>query len=124
MEKRIPVTNNTAMPLYVGSNLVPPGETRDFPESQVPPHLRPAEEATPEEETQTDPLAELLAGSVKDIAEQIGDLSDEDLARLGDLEQLKGDTARKTLLSAIAEETLKRAEAALTPAPLPEGEGS
>jgi hypothetical protein len=110
MEKRISVHNPTAMPIYVGSNMVPAGETRDFPESLVPPHLRP--QAAPElaAEPESDPVAELLALSVKDIVSGFDALTDEDLARLGALENAD-DTPRKSLVSAITEEQLKRAAA-------------
>ena len=76
----------------------------------VPLHLRPAP-AEPEPETPVDALADLVGGTVKEVSAAVPGLSDEDLARLGDLEQAKGDSARKGVLSAIAEETLKRAEA-------------
>ena len=109
MEPRITVTNDTAMPLYVGSNMVPPGETRDFPESQVPPHLRPAAEPVAAvDEQQTDSIDDLAAGTVKAAIEQIPALSLADLERLGELEQTG--QARVTLLSAISDELLKRAQ--------------
>ena len=107
MEKRIDVTNNTAMPLYVGSNIVPPGETRDFPESQVPMHLRTAEESPPEAEAPKDAVLELLDSSIPEIVAALADLSDEDLARLKAAEEA-GKT-RKGLMAALAEEELKRA---------------
>lgn len=109
METRIPVTNNTAMPMYVGSNMVPPGETRDFPESQVPAHLRPAAEPVAEDlKPSEDPVAALAAGTVKDAVEQIPGLSLADLERLGELEQLG--KARASLLSAISDALLSRAQ--------------
>lgn len=109
MEPRITVTNETAMPLYVGSNMVPPGETRDFPESQVPPHLRPpAEPAAAPDEQQADLITDLAAGTVKAAIEHIPSLSLADLERLGELEQTG--QARVTLLSAISDELLKRAQ--------------
>lgn len=109
MEPRISITNETAMPLYVGSNMVPAGETRDFPESQVPPHLRPAAEPqVAPDETSADLVAELVAGTVKSAIEQIPALSLADLERLGELEQTG--QARVTLLSAISDELLKRAQ--------------
>lgn len=108
MEKRIPVTNNTNMPLYVGSNIVPPGETRDFPESQVPHHLRPQkDEPAKEQAAPADPLAELLKGTVKEVTAGLDGLLTEDLETLGELEQLG--QARKGVLSAIGELLLGRA---------------
>lgn len=110
MQTKIPVTNNGAMAMYVAGLMIPPGETRHFNPDQVPDHLRPAA-AEPEPETPGDPLADLIKGTVKEIAAAIPGLSDEDLSRLGDLEQGEGGAARKGVLSAIAEEILKRADA-------------
>ncbi len=107
---KIPVNNDTAMPIYVAGQMIPPGETRHFDPDQVPPHLRP-KAPEPEPEAPSDSLAELLDHSVKDIVAQIPALSDADLERLGDLEQAKGGEARKTLLGAIAEAQLDRADA-------------
>lgn len=106
MEKRIPVTNNTAMNLYVGSNIVPPGETRDFFESQVPHHLRPAQEEA-EVKAPADPLAELLDGNVASVVAALPELSTEQLEKLGDMEQAGG--KRKGVLGALAEALLNRA---------------
>jgi hypothetical protein len=91
--------------------MIPPGETRHFDADLVPLHLRPAPVEPEVDETRYDPLAELIEGTVKEVAAALADLSDEDLSRLGDLEQAKGDAARKGVLSAIAEEILKRADA-------------
>jgi hypothetical protein len=103
---KIPVKNNTDMPMYVGASMVLPGETRHFEAHEVPSHLKPqAEEVQPEE--QLDPLVELIASSVKDVAAQLPALSIEQIKTLGDLE--RAGAARKTLLLAIAEELLRRA---------------
>lgn len=110
MTPKIPVHNPGAMAIYVAGLMIPPGETRHFDADLVPLHLRPAP-AEPEPETPVDALADLVGGTVKEVSAAVPGLSDEDLARLGDLEQAKGDSARKGVLSAIAEETLKRAEA-------------
>ncbi|MEW6647198.1 MAG: hypothetical protein AB1450_08375 [Pseudomonadota bacterium] len=110
MEKRIPVSNNTQMPIYVGSNMVPPGETRDFPESQVPPHLRPAAhvaETAPAPGNDGDPLLELLDKPIKEITPLLTALTDDELTRL-EVAENAGKT-RSTLIAAIAEEKLKRA---------------
>ncbi|HQS59974.1 MAG: hypothetical protein B7Y56_03455 [Gallionellales bacterium 35-53-114] len=106
MEKRIPVTNNGAMMLYVGANMVPPGETRDFPESQVPHHLRPAPVEV-KEETPADPLASLLDGNVPSVVAALPELSVEQLEKLGEMEQAGG--KRKGVLNALAEALLTRA---------------
>jgi hypothetical protein len=110
-----PVTNRTAMPIYVGSTMIPAGETRHFPDDQVPEHLRPvapADAAAPVVTTDappTDPMAVLLEGTVEDVTAQLGTL---DPAQLDALDALEAaGKARKTLLAAIAEERLKRAGA-------------
>lgn len=107
VEKRIPIHNNTAMPLYVGSNIVPPGETRDFPENQVPPHLRPAPEPEPVPFVVDSVLPSLLDGSVADVIEQFAALSDAAIANLIELEE--AGKARKTLLAALNDELSDRA---------------
>jgi hypothetical protein len=108
MEKRISVSNNTKMNLYVGSNIVPPGETRDFPESQVPHHLRPQEESPAKEPAApADPLAELLKGTVKEVVAVLKGMPLADIEKLGELEQ--AGQARKGVLSAIADIQLTHA---------------
>lgn len=106
MEK-IPVTNDTAMPIYVGSSMVPAGETRHFDIDQVPLHLRP-QKAEPVEiaPAVSGLLAALLEKSVPGIKEEFHALTLEELEQLGELEQFG--QARKSLLSALADEILKR----------------
>ncbi len=110
MNEKIPVHNDTAMPMYVAGLMIPAGETRHFNLDQVPQHLRPAPVAEVAEETQFDPIEELRAGTVKEIIAQIPELADDVLEALGAAEQL-AKTPRKSLLSAIAEEQLSRAGA-------------
>lgn len=63
--KRIMVHNPTGCPIYVGASMVPAGESRDFPEDQVPEHLRPQETVvTPE------PEGGLLATAILEAAEK------------------------------------------------------
>jgi hypothetical protein len=107
MERRIPVENNTAMPIYVGSNMIPPGEIRDLPISQVPPHLRPPEPAAVVEEATPDPLTELLEHNVKTVVAALDSLSIEQIEKLGEMEQ--AGAARRGVLSAIAEKLLSAA---------------
>jgi len=120
---KIPVSNNTAMSIYVGAAMIPPGETRHFDEEMVPHHLRPAaEEAAAEPEVE--PFAALLGHGVKDIAAALPTMETAEIEKLGELEQ-QGQ-ARKTLLSAIAEELLTRAgnsapEGNAGDPPIPEG---
>ena len=107
---KIPVSNNSAMPIYVGAAMVPPGETRHFDEQDVPHHLRPAPVEAAKVEAPADPLAELLKGNVAAVVAALPDLADADVERLGELEQ--AGQARKGVLSAVAEALLVRAEAA------------
>ncbi len=104
---KIPVSNNTAMSLYVGAAMVPPGETRHFEESDVSHHLRPAKDETPAVVSKEDPLAKLLQGNVKDIAAALPGMTMADIERLGELEQ-QGQ-ARKGVLSAVSTALLDRA---------------
>jgi len=105
--EKIPVTNNTAMAIYVGSAMVPPGETRHFNADQVPHHLRPVAAVieTPAPAA-ADHLAALLGKSVAHVKEEFHALTLEELEQLGELEQFG--QARKSLLSALADEILKR----------------
>jgi hypothetical protein len=111
MNERIPVLNNTAMPMYVAGMMIPPGETRHFDAEQVPAHLRPvAVEAEAEADAWVDPLEALVAKSVKAIIESFPDLSDMDLARVLELDAAS-ETPRKTLHEAVTAEQLARATA-------------
>lgn len=109
---KITFENTSDLPQYVGGMMVLPGEARQFDEDQVPAYLRPPAEVAEAtaDPVDDDPLQELLSHKVKEVAEAIPDLSDDDLGRLGDLEQLS-EAPRKTVLEAVADEILKRAEA-------------
>lgn len=107
---RVPIENKGQMPIYVAGAMIPPGETRLFEEEALPPEYRPAA-AVVDEAVLIDPLAEVLLLSVDKVAKGLADLSAEELARLQLLE-MEG-KARKTLLEAIAEEGLRRADAAV-----------
>jgi hypothetical protein len=106
---KIPVHNPSAMPIYVHAAMILPGETRHFDEQDVPSHMRPKTEdaAAAVIEPPPDLIAQLIKLSIKDITEAFDVLSEEDLARLDELEN--ADTPRKGLVAAIAEEKLRRA---------------
>jgi len=95
--------------LFVGGVMIPAGETVQVPGHLAPPALQPppvaAEEAPP-----VDALADLQRGTVADIRAALDGLDDAALARLGDLEQT-ANKPRSSLLAAIAEEVLRRADA-------------
>lgn len=111
MEK-IPVHNNTAMPIYVGGAMIPPGETRHFNADQVPPEYRPAkvEEAQADEPGKEIAPEEgvklILAGTVDTVKATLADLSDATLALLKDAEEAGKN--RSSLLEAVDAELLKR----------------
>lgn len=107
---KVAITNTGKNTLYVGTASIPPGETRHVDPAYLPVHMRP-KLPKPAAPLPADPLNELLAGGVKNIIAAIPGLSINDLERLGELEQKKGDGARKTLLSAIGEALLERASA-------------
>jgi hypothetical protein len=105
---KVAITNTGKNTMYVGTASIPPGETRHVDPAYLPVHMRP-KQPKPMAAMPGDPLDELLAGGVKSIIAAIPGLTINDLERLGELEQKKGDGARKTLLSAIGEALLERA---------------
>lgn len=107
---KIAIKNTGKNTMHVGTAMIPPGETRHVDVSYLPLHMQPKKPAAATAPS-VDPLNELLAGGVKSIIAAIPDLSINDLERLGELEQKKGDGARRTLLSAIGEALLERASA-------------
>ena len=109
---KIPVTNSGRTAMYVGAAMIPAGETRHFEEAEVPHHLRPKPDVTEEPAAPADKIADLSKKPAREIIEQIAQLSNEQLDRLSALEQAKGSKARSSLLSAIAEAVLQRAEGA------------
>lgn len=108
MNNLIPVTNNTKNAIPVGSSYVMPGETKHFPEHQVPPHLRPVEQAEPEQKKEQPLLADLKL-SIPKITEKLTVYSDEQLAELKAGEE-SASKSRTGLLAAFAEEELRRAK--------------
>jgi len=116
----IPIENKTEMPIYVGSIMILPGETRHLEDHQVPLHLRPAPAEEAPATAQGDPaesaIRELLEHTVADLSALIRErkddgqpkLSDDDLQRLKAAEE--AGKARKGVLAAIAEEELRRAD--------------
>lgn len=107
--KTVAVSNTGSSPIFVGGYMIPPGETRIFSESQVPPeYLKPAVVA--DEPAPFDPLGDFLTGKADAVKVGIPALSDNELARAEVLEA-EG-KARKGVLEAIAAEKLARAEKA------------
>lgn len=107
---KIPVHNPSNRPMYVGASMVPAGETRHFEEHDVPHHLRPQPiEAPVVAQVAPDAMGELSKEPAEKIIELVAALSSAELERLGDIEQAKGDQARRPVLNAIAEQVLKLA---------------
>ncbi len=104
----IPVHNPGNNPLHVNGAVIQPGETRIFPEHQVPRHLRPGAAEPPPAPEPVDEVLALLDQGVGQITPELPALSDTDLARLEQAEQ-DGKT-RKTLMAAFQEERLRRAQ--------------
>lgn len=128
---KIGVENLTASPMYVAGVMIPAGETRHFDEDEVPAEMRPAPAvaAAPEVE---DPLAVILAGSVRDIVAGVDALSDAEIDALIEREE-QAAKPRKTLLVELAEVQLERAskraepgaeDTAEQPQPEPGAEGA
>jgi hypothetical protein len=90
------IENKTNSPMYVGSQMIPPGEGAMV---QVP------DEAA-------EPVALLLKDSVKAITASLDQLSDDTLAMMAALEG-GADKPRTSLLTAISDEVIARADAAL-----------
>jgi len=98
------------MPMYINSVMIPSGETHIFPEHQVPEHLRPGAEEVEDQQIEN-PLKTLLQNSIKDIAEALPGLSDDQIDELELLEVQDDD--RTGMAKAFQEERLRRADLSL-----------
>jgi hypothetical protein len=100
--------------MFVAGKMIPPGEGRDIDERDLPPELREAapEAAAPEAPGLDEQLQALRAGAVKEITAALPVLTHEALDRLQELES-GAEHPRKTLLTALADERLRRANDAL-----------
>lgn len=104
--------NDTNAPKIMGGKWVPPGEGREVDDVCMPAGEGPAH-ADPEAAPVTDldaNLRDMLATGVKSLVPLLAEASAETLAGLARLEQAS-ETPRKTLLAAIAEQQLNRAQA-------------
>ncbi len=103
--------------IFVGGLLIQPGEGREVDASLLPPEYAeppPAEQAPAPEADAA--LRELLQSPLKDLLPLLPEQSPETLADLARLEA-EDASPRKTLLGAIAELQLQRAQAATGGAP-------
>lgn len=108
------ISNDTPNVMFVGGKMIPPGEGRDIDERDLPPeHREPAPEPEPEAPSLDDELGVLLnEGTVKELTGLLPSLTIESLDRLAELERAR-EHPRKTLLEALADEALRRANEAL-----------
>ena len=110
------VHNSGGGVLLVGGVMIPPGEGREVDEDAL--GLEASTGAAPPAEASADDpaaalaaaVAQLLAHPLKQLVPMLADLSDETLAELARAEGEHA-TPRKTLLSAIGELQLERAQA-------------
>lgn len=126
---KIYIENNGDSPMFVGGRLIPPGGGRLFEASEAPPEYHPAAGAVAEEPA-GDPAALLDAHvneerkhSVHDLKLQLPNWSHEALVRLQALEGAD-ETPRKTLLEAIGDELIRRADDKLQGDSLADGSGN
>lgn len=108
---KVPYTNDTDQFSHIGPVTIAPHMTRDVEESHIPGYKKPGKVVEPE----PDPFADLLEHNVQTVVASLGTMELADIEKLGEMEQTGA--ARKGVLSAIAEELLKRAE---KPAPATE----
>ncbi len=115
MSNLVPFTNETDRFVTVGLFTIPPGQTRSVEAFLHPDYSAPAD-APVEEQGDVDvseldlAMQLLLDGNVDSVLAAMADLPDEELERLGELEQLG--KSRKGVLGAVAEHLLNRAGAA------------
>jgi hypothetical protein len=103
--QKVPYTNETRNFQHVGGVTVPPGETRDVDPALLPDYKP---EGESHEVEPTDPIATLLKGNVRSVIAALRDLSDEELAKAGALEQ--DGKKRDEILSAMMVEVLRRTD--------------
>lgn len=133
MDKLIPVTNTTAAPIFIGDRMLAPGDTRHFPESQVPAHLRlpaghtscvgleamdgptadaPGAPLSNPQPAPENPLEAILAGSPDEIAVRLAEIHDTAvIGQLEDLELARDDECRKEVLGLLADRQFAIADA-------------
>jgi hypothetical protein len=113
---RIFLFNDTAAPKLMGGKLVPPGEGREVDEVCLPPGElpaidEPAKAQAPDMSVERlRNLMDMLANPLATVLPMLPEHSDDTLAELARLEA-EHDTPRKTLLAAIGDLQLKRAQA-------------
>lgn len=103
------ISNDGPNAIYVGGKMIAPGEGRDIDERDLPPELRDAPVVVAEPAPSLDDDLQALRGeSVHAIEAQLAGMTLEALERLGELEG-EAKRPRKSLLEAISDERLRRA---------------
>lgn len=109
------IENSTGHIIYVGGCAIAPGEGREVDMPEALPAVALADEsAAPDADA---PLRELLAGNVAVVTAALAEFGADTLARLEVLEGV-AEKPRKGVMTALADERIKRADAALTSDPL------
>lgn len=104
----ISISNNGKNDMIVSGRLIPPGETAHFEENVVPLALRPAAAPQVPVAEPPDPLHQLQCKSVKTVKDALPTLKEFKLVELCRLEE-SSEKPRSTLIAAIGEERLRRA---------------
>ena len=118
----ISVENKGASAMYVAGVMIPAGETRHFQDDELPPEYRPAPAGEVVPPAPADPLAVILAGSVREIVAGADALSDAEIDALIEREE-QAARPRKTLLTELTEVQLERASKRTEPGAEPGAEG-
>ncbi|MCD4483725.1 hypothetical protein LQR31_04450 [Chromobacterium vaccinii] len=106
---KIPFYNDSEHYKTVGTQLIPPGETREVDATMLPGYA--AAELALDDDAPVHIVDSLLAGSLHELLSAIPVLAREDLELLGEREQAEG--RRKDVLAAVSERLLTAASEAL-----------
>jgi hypothetical protein len=113
----VPIKNTGQTMMFVAGKAIPPGETLLFAPGELPPHLKPAPAMAAAPVQPADAILALLDQKVSDVVAAIKErdeqgnpvLTDDQVLRMKQAEE-NGKT-RKSLMKALDEEWLARAEA-------------
>lgn len=110
---RVPFHNTSKNPVYIGSEMVPAGETLYVLEGHVPEHLKPRDVLVVAHVTVD--IAALLTNTGAEIILALPNVAGEQLADVLKAELAAGDKARTELLEAIGAEIKRRGGEAVAP---------
>lgn len=105
----VPYTNTGKNNMHIGGKVITPGETREVDETLIPDFGVSAGNPSNEDEIVRNPLSDILAGSVKEVADALIAL---DMAQLDELDALEtnAEKPRKGVLEAIDNRRLELAQ--------------